>query len=364
MKNSTRKSFLLSWILALSVLFMMGLAGCEGPRGPAGADGTDGIDGVDGVNGADGSDGRDITEAACLTCHNDDVIIEKRFELDMHDHALMTNSLSRGGRETCGRCHSHENFRTFVATGADMTLETVTGLTCKSCHNLHDSEEVDDFSYGVLVTDAPETLTGVDISFGEANNTNLCLQCHQPRRDLSAYDETPENGADSVSVTSSHAGPHYSQTGSNLFGLGADDRNGTVALDQGAMLHATGASCVSCHMGENGNHKFEAVVDNCTGCHSGAEDIDINGSATAMHMAIVAIEAKLVENGWYAEDEDGLHSLASSSSPLELSGADFTAFWNYNIIHSDHGAIYHNPPFTKALINNIEENLAMTLTTW
>ncbi len=61
---------------------------CEGPEGPAGVDGTD---------GTHGSDGTDITEAACLTCHNNDVIFEKRYELNMHDHATMANSLSRGG---------------------------------------------------------------------------------------------------------------------------------------------------------------------------------------------------------------------------------------------------------------------------
>ncbi|KAA3612307.1 MAG: hypothetical protein DWQ05_20125 [Calditrichaeota bacterium] len=245
-----------------------------------------------------------------------------------------------------------------------MEMETVTGLTCKSCHTLHDDENVGNFSYDVLVTDPPETLTGVDISFGDAANTNLCLQCHQPRRDFTAYDTTPDDGTDSVYVTSSHAGPHYGQMGSNLFGLGADDRNGSAALDQGPMAHATGASCVVCHMGANANHKFEPTVDNCTTCHAGAADLDINGAATKMLDAVHAIEAKLVELGWYSEDEDGLSSNASSGSPLGMTGAEFTAFWNYNVIHADHGAVYHNPPYAKAMINNIEENLGMPLTVW
>ncbi|KAA3613151.1 MAG: hypothetical protein D8M58_12650 [Calditrichaeota bacterium] len=352
-----KRNLILSWLFTLSVLLIMGLTSCEGPAGADGADGT---------NGVDGADGKDITSTACLTCHNDDVIIEKRAELNMHDHATMANSLSRGGRAGCGRCHSHENFRNFVETGADMSLETVTGLTCESCHTLHDRDNVADFSYGVHVTDPPETLTGVSISFGDSVTTNLCLQCHQPRRDLTAYDETPEDGSDNVSITSSHAGPHYSQTGSNLFGLGADDRNGTITLDQGPMLHATGASCVSCHMGANANHEFAAVVDNCTACHAGATDLDINGAATKMMDALHAIEDKLVEKGWYeVDDEDGsLHSLASSSTPLDLTGAEFTAFWNYNIIHADHGAVYHNPPFAKAVINSVEENLGMPITVW
>lgn len=374
MKNSTKKTSLFNLFVALSLLVIMGLIGCEGPAGPAGANGVDGINGVDGVDGVDGvngingvdgidgADGVDITSGACLTCHSDDVIIAKRAELNTHDHATMANSLSRGGREGCGRCHSHENFRSYVQTGADMNLETVTGLTCKSCHSLHDSENVNDFTYGVLINGSVDFLTGGSKSFGEGKTSNLCLACHQPRRDYTAYDETPEDATDGVSITSSHAGPHYGMMGSMLFGEGADDRNGS--LDQGAMAHAS-VGCVPCHMGGNESHTFVPVTDNCSTCHAGASDFDINGAATKMHDAIVVIEAKLVENGWYAYDEDGnVGSLASSSAPLELSGAEYTAFWNYNTLHADHGAIYHNPPYVKAIINNIETNLGMPLTSW
>lgn len=379
MKSNTKRSSLFNWFVALSVMVLMGLIGCEGPAGPAGSDGADGTngingtdgqdgadgqDGINGVDGADGADGVDITSGACLTCHSDDVIIEKRYELNQHDHATMANSLSRGGREGCGRCHSHENFRSYVQTGSDMSLGTVTGLTCKSCHSLHDSEEVNDFTYGVLVDGAVEYLTGGSESFGEGKSANLCITCHQPRRDYTAYDETPEDGTDPVSITSSHAGPHYGMMGSVIFGKGADDRNGTIDLNQGQMAHAS-VGCVSCHMGGNANHSFVANEDNCQTCHSGASDIDINGVATKAHDAVVLIEAKLVEHGWYEYEDDGsVSSLASGSAPLELTGTEYTAFWNYNVLHADHGSIYHNPAYVKAIINNIEENLGLTLTVW
>lgn len=376
MKNKTLRNLL----AILSLFLIIGLIGCEGPEGPEGpagpagtdgvdgvdgADGADGSDGIDGIDGADGADGIDMTSSACLSCHNDDSMFQKRFELEMHNHFKMPRGLAyAGARPGCARCHSHEGFRTFLQTDSDAVEGTATSFNCKSCHTLHDDENVGNFNYEVLVTDAPETLTNVDISFGDNVATNLCLQCHQPRRDFTAYDDTPDNGADSVSITSSHAGPHYGQQGSNLFGLGADDRNGTVALNQGPMAHATAANCVSCHMGEKDNHNFNAVASNCEPCHSGAESVDINGAATKMHDAIVVIEAKLVDLGWYSVDGDGLSSNASGSNPLDMSGPEFTAFWNYNIIHADHGAFYHNPPYAKAIINSIEENLGMTVTTW
>ena len=118
-------------------------------------------------------------------------------------------------------------------------------------------------------------------------------------------------------------------------------------------------------MGANSNHEFSPSVDNCVACHAGASDFDINDAATAMHDAIVAIEAELVVIGWYEYEADSsVSSLASSSAPLEMSGAEYTAFWNYNILHADHGSLYHNPPYVKAVINNIEENLGMPLTSW
>lgn len=336
-------------ILVFCSLFLF--TACEGPEGPA---------------GADGADGTDITEAACLTCHNNDIILEKRFELNMHLHATMPNSLSRGGREGCGRCHSHENFRNYIETGADMALETVTGLTCKSCHTLHDNAEVDSFSYALVTDDLTEIsfLTGGTETFGAGNPGNLCLSCHQPRRDYTAYDETPTVATDSVSITSSHAGPHYGVNGAVIFGKGADDRNGTVALNQGPGTHA-GPGCVSCHMGANDNHEFSPSVDNCQSCHAGATDFDINGAATAMHDAIATIEAELVARGWFEDDgSGGISSTASSSTPIELTGVEYTAFWNYLVLEEDKGHLYHNPPYVKAIINNIEQNLGLTQTIW
>jgi hypothetical protein len=358
---------------------IVGLIGCEGPEGPAGPAGAQGeqgpagpqgeqgppgADGIDGVDGADGSDGIDMTASACTSCHNDDDIVIKRYQLDMHAH-VMGGAVGGyyGGRSGCSQCHGHEGFRTYVQTGEAPAIATATPLNCKTCHTLHDDENVGNFSYDVLVTTPPETLTGLDLGFGDAATTNLCLQCHQPRRTFDAYDDTPDNPSDPVTITSSHAGPHYGQMGSNLFGVGADTRNGTFSFE-GPMAHSSGANCVSCHMGNSDDHGFHAVAGNCTTCHAGATSIDINGAATKMHDAIVIIEAKLVELGWYSEGEDGLESNASSSNPLEMTGPEFTAFWNYNVIHSDHGAFYHNPPYAKAMINNIEENLGLPVTSW
>ncbi len=339
----------LTFILAIFFMFFIS---CKGPAGPRGA------------AGADGADGTNITEEACLTCHTDDRLYEKRFELNQETMATMANSLSRGGRASCGRCHSHENFVSYVETGETHDLTSVTGLTCKSCHTLHDSDDADNFSFATRGGDDIEYLTGETETFGTGSPSNVCIICHSPRRDYTYYDETPDNAADNVSLTSSYAGPHYGVTGSVIFGVGADDRNGTVDLDQGPMQHAE-AGCVTCHMGEDRIHTFEPDEDNCVSCHGSISNFDIHGAPTKMENAIHAIELAFVTLGALEDDGDGgFDQTASSSSPTVLTGPQYSAFWNYLVLHSDHGHLYHNPPYVKAMINNIEENLGMTQTTW
>ncbi len=353
--NPGRNIIKVQHLYPIVIALLLILVGCEGPEGPAGADGTDGVDGIDGT---------EITGSACLRCHNNDQLLEKRFELNQHDHATMANSLSRGGRASCGRCHSHENFTNFWQSDTTYDLSSVTGLTCKSCHTLHNASEPDSFSFATQVDGDVPFITGGTETFGTTNPSNLCIACHQPRRDYTYYDDTPEVATDSVSLTSSHAGPHYGVTSKVIFGEGADDRNGTVALDQGPGAHAS-AGCVTCHMGEDRIHTFKPDVDNCQTCHSGASDFDMNDAATKIDDAVHAIELEFVTVGALEEDgEGGFDQTASSSDPTVLSGAEYSAFWNYLVLHSDHGSTYHNPNYVKAIINNIEENLDMTLTTW
>lgn len=350
-------------LLVVLAMFFIFFIACEGPAGPAG------VDGIDGVDGTDGADGVDITSAACLRCHSEDIVYGMRAELNLHDHATMANSLSRGGRAGCGRCHSHENFINYVNTGEDKAVDPVTGLTCKSCHKLHDSADVDDFTWDLRANGDIEFLTGETGSFGKVfeimdASSNLCLNCHQARRGYDYYDSTPDNAADDVSLTSSHSGPHYGQTGNLIFGWGADNRNGTVALDQGPGTHSQ-VGCVPCHMGDGNTHTFRPDIDNCVSCHAGADDFDINGAETAMHDAVHAIELAFVALGALEDDgEGGFDQTASSGSPTVLTGVQFSAFWNYLMLHADHGYAIHNPPFVKAVINSIEENLGLVQTAW
>jgi hypothetical protein len=351
-------------LMIILAIFLIGFIGCEGPKGPAGPAGPAGIDGVDGVDGVDGADGTDISGAQCLVCHADDRLLEKRFQLNQHDHSSLPNSLSRGTSATCGRCHSHEGFVELLDTGGSNERESATPLTCKTCHTLHNGPDAEDFSFGLRVEGPVVFLTGNIETFGEGAPANTCIQCHQPRRDYTNYDDTPSDASDDVTVTSSHAGPHYGITGSLIFGKGADDRNGSSPLNQGPMLHAS-AGCVTCHMGESRKHTFEPEVENCQMCHSGAEDFDMNGAVTKMEAAIHAIATEFVDLG-FLETTDHVHfeATASRGSPNVLTGTQFTAFWNYQVIHADHGSVYHNPPYVKAIINNIEENLGLTQTTW
>ena len=84
-----------------------------------------------------------------------------------------------------------------------------------------------------------------------------------------------------------------------------------------------------------------------------------------MHDAIHAIELAFVTLGFLEDNgEGGFDQTASSSAPSVFTGAQFSIFWNYTVLHSDHGSVYHNPPFAKAMINSIEEALGLAITAW
>src|SRR5210317_1932535 len=122
-RNKLLKLLSLPLIGALVVL-----TSCEGPAGPKGANGSDGTDGVDG-------------NAVCMVCHNLTVKNNVMAEYMTSGHAAGT-TVSRGGSQSCGMCHSDNGFRETQYTGADTLAETILSpqvIQCQTCHDFHPS---------------------------------------------------------------------------------------------------------------------------------------------------------------------------------------------------------------------------------
>lgn len=345
---------LLGIFTMLCVAFLMS---CEGPEGPAGADGQDG---ADGTNGADGVDGVDAN-AHCTECHSmaNWADIEAQYEASGHNAGLYVGYA--GGRGSCAQCHSHDGFINFInnPTGDFPDIAFPTAISCETCHGNHGNLEE-----GLEVpirTVAAVTAISDGTEFDFENNSNLCSNCHQSRRDYSYYEAIDSVeiddvmiavGAGEIGINSTHAGPHHGPQVNFIFGNGGYGTSGTSAH--------TALGCTSCHMsesdGEEGGHTFYPNVANCTECHEGATGFDIGGFQTDVAARLGVIAEALVTAGALSGDAtEGYHPHVSIVTENE-----FKAFWNYMMVYEDHSHGVHNPSYTETLLTGAETWLGIT----
>jgi hypothetical protein len=168
----------------------------------------------------------------------------------------------------CAKCHSSEGLLTYLKEGTNVSEPLSSGLACHTCHDSLTE-------YTRYVVDEVEFPSGVMISFGEGEDANLCLNCHQARNSSSgvdAYLARAGVGDDEASENLSFRNPHYFPAGATLFGTeagGAYEYEGQAY--NGRFAHAPGfATCIECHDA----HALEAMEDQCGTCHAGIESVD------------------------------------------------------------------------------------------
>ena len=193
MKNLKLIGFLM--ILASSLMFIQcttdtivgpaGTDGTDGTNGINGADGTDGTDGVDGIDGIDGVDG--VGTASCVNCHSESHRgpIEATYALSAitGGHASGAAAGYAGGRSSCSRCHSNEGFVNYVTGMPAVNISSPTAISCTTCHYKHGTFDFENDGYDFALRNFdPVTLItdGTTIDYGDTSN--LCINCHQPRR--------------------------------------------------------------------------------------------------------------------------------------------------------------------------------------
>jgi hypothetical protein len=329
-----------------------GPQGAAGPTGPAGADGVDGINGVDGTDGTDGVDGN----AVCLICHNLAVkeAITASWETTLHATSQTYYPGSpltveyAGGRYDCAMCHSHEGFVETVWTGMDTTAADIpipTGIRCETCHDFHSSLDFENEpNSAIRATAAVDLLTGDgEVEFENNPESNHCMICHQSRRN-------PADDTDGTAPTyvREHYGPHHGPQANFINGLGGYEFGQDLSAKG---VHESGANCVSCHMhvsaaknGEEGGHTWIAPLESCTGCHTGATDMDVNGGKTEIEGLLADLQAALLAAGMV--DADG-HAIEDTTYQADSVGA----LWNFLLVEEDMSHGIHNPAYAKALLN-------------
>lgn len=347
-------------ILTLSLMVMFTVS-CEGPAGE---------DGAMGPEGPAGEDGQDA-QVTCLGCHNDATLLDNQLEMARSQHGIGEFADYAGGRSSCAKCHSHEGFVEWAASGTvSGNYLTPTEWKCSTCHGLHqtfDEGFADTTDYALRTTSAITMLFDETTEADIDPSSNLCVNCHQARRAADYYDD---GTGTMVMLSSSHAGPHHGPQSNLLLG-----NNGTTAGSP--FTQHVEAGCVGCHMKETtgddlnvaGGHTFWATVESCQDCHSSATSLDVFNVQTNTAAKLETL-AGILENleGNAIERIDGVWTVIADSTvhgPLHFDEEDgayhpvvgqydravFNAFWDYMYVAEDRSLGVHNPTYANALLD-------------
>ncbi len=323
------RKFVLIGLLGMLALVLAACAGAAGEPGPAGPAGPAGPEGPAGPAAM-------ADDLSCTECHNDSTLITgKRFAWSESVHGT-GEAYVRGTSSSCAGCHSGGGFSERVAAGLNPSEVEAgdpnpTRQDCRACHQVHTTYTGADWA---LETTDPVDLYAYEGATYDGGDGNLCVQCHQSRRDIAdAVDGQ-------VEVTSTHWGPHHGPQSAMLLGIGGA---GDVEGSPSGHYQMVEDTCVACHMGEGYNHTFEPDVDACVACHADAEDFDVNGTQTEVQAMLDELEEMLIAAGWL--DEEGHPAVTSIPAP------EAYALWNWiYIAHEDKSVGVHNPNYTKALL--------------
>lgn len=166
---------------------------------------------------------------------------------------------------SCAKCHTAEGLPTFLKNNAAIAVKPSNGLACTTCH-----DAMPDFT--LRASDRVTFPSGAVVSFGEKENANLCLNCHQGRESTVSVNRVitaAKVGADEVTDKLTFRNPHYFAAGASIFGNDAKgayqfdgkEYNGRYIMDEKA------AVCTDCHNA----HTLKIDEDTCLDCHEDAD---------------------------------------------------------------------------------------------
>ena len=332
----------LVWLLL--ILPAVALTGCTGDQGPAGPAGAPGADGADGANGT--------SIAVCMECHTDATSLQTFIEYVQSGHKAGNFVAYAGGRASCARCHGKQGFIEYAVTGdVSGDIADPAAIDCATCHTVHPS------AFGVRLADPVAMIWDETYMLDFGDNSNLCANCHQSRRAEPNLDVP----GDTFEITSTHYGPHHGAQANVLEGVGFAEIEGSAnypAPSTGSVHAALGVTCVSCHMGAYnegaGGHTWHPSVANCTGCHPGATDFDMNGFQTDIQAKLHDLRDRLVELGVveYVEADAAYEPVVGTYPMVQAQ-----AFFNWIGLEEDRSKGAHNPRYVEALLDNSIEAL-------
>ena len=318
-------------------LLAFAMVACEGETGPAGPQGPAGEDGKDGEDAA----------ASCFTCHSDSntAIIAARGQYDFSIHST-GNNIDRNF-SSCSGCHVSEGFIVRTLGGTPGNVDNPTAIHCFTCHEPHTSGDLG------LRVEVPEPLA--DGTIYDLGSANICVWCHQARRDVNTYVSTAN---DTTNITSRFWGPHHGTQGDMLIGSNGYEYL-TYTYTQTEHRSITANGCKDCHFDATSNyrvggHSFNMTYDDgvetfentdaCTPCH-GDTDFDYASGQTNTALLLNQLEGLLMGANLLDADH---HAVPRTVAANDSAGA----VWNYLMVYEDRSGGVHNRKYMQDLLKS------------
>lgn len=169
----------------------------------------------------------------------------------------------------CARCHTAAGLPVFLKNGVNIAEPVAYGLSCSTCH-----DDLAEFTvYPVNDVSFP---SGARLSFGEEDENNLCLACHQGRESTVSVNRAISAagvGDDEVTDKLTFRNVHYFAAGASLFGSEAQGAYQFAGREyNGRNLHAEDApnTCTGCHRQHDGTIR----LNQCEDCHREVEEAE------------------------------------------------------------------------------------------
>jgi hypothetical protein len=274
----------------------------------------------------------------CADCHVDNNLITGRHTQWAESVHGTGEAYVRGTSASCAGCHSGNAFQERIAAGLDPDEVTEgdsepTRQDCRACHQIHSTYTMQDFA---LRSEKAVKLFAIDGATFSGGEGNLCVNCHQPRRDA----PVAVNGM--ITGISTHWGPHHGPQSAMILGIGGAGVTGSPS----GHYRAVPNTCVDCHMGDGRDHTFEPDLATCQKCHVDATSFDVDDVQTDIEALIDQLGARLVDYGLINENSEDGHPMVSSAP--EDQGI---ALWNWlYVAHEDGSKGVHNADYTRALL--------------
>jgi hypothetical protein len=168
---------------------------------------------------------------------------------------------------TCARCHTSGGLPIYLKNGVNIAAPPSNSLACSTCH-----DSIPEFT--TYVVDEVRFPSGATVTFGEGEESNLCLNCHQGRESTVSVNTAITRagvGDDEVSESLAFRNVHYFAAGASLFGgevQGGYQYEGKEY--SGRNLHAEDAptTCTGCHF----EHEPSNRLNECEDCHEEVEE--------------------------------------------------------------------------------------------